>query len=352
MKKAKKAGFSKIKKRGSFAKAIRTHLIALEKKTGQKRNELSRLIKKEEELQRRIEQGLQRLITVETKKVVRAKKTKDKTQKKFQESLKAFKERHQEFVRRSMIVERLRARQTILQERIQKMRKFVSKHAPKVAVEQQKELQQTIQETVPTLEPSVSITETEEPLPTETTEEEPIQPLEEEKQEEWAPEPVMPKEAGEEKPAVEMEEERIQLEPQIEPGFKEFSEDGISFQYPDWSESLNRTPGAIFSIEKDEMKFELFNYAADTRLSLEENTTKILKNVPDMELVSQENINHYIFVTYLVSEGENLLKHYALFAQEGNQLYKIEANGNPDKLDEQSALIVKVFKSFAVEENE
>lgn len=360
MKKAKKARPSKTKKRGSFAKAVRVHLIALEKKTVQKRNELSRLVKREEQLQKRIEEGLQRLINVETKKVVRAKKSKDKNQKKFQESLKAFKERHSEFLRRSMIVERLRARQKILQQRIQKMKKFVSTHAPRVAIEQQKEMQKTIQETV--TEPSVSIAETEEPPIEleeetepglgETTEEESIQPLEEETREEWIPEPTVEEKAPiEEKPPVEAEP-LVQPEPEIEPGFKQFAMDGISFIHPDWPQSSMRSVGAIFSVEMDQIRFELFSYAADARLTLQQNTQKVLQAVPDLEVVSQEDINHYVFVTYLVTEGENLIKHYSLFAQEGNQLYKIEANGEPDKLDEQSALIVKVFKSFAVEENE
>ena len=358
MKKAKKAKHSK--KRGSFAKSVRTHLIALEKKTVQKRNELSRLVKKEETLEKRIEEGLQRLISVETKKVVRAKKSKDKNQKKFQESLKAFKERHSEFLRRSMIVERLRARQQILQQRIQKMKKFVSTHAPRIAIEQQKEMQKNIQETV--AEPSVSITETEEPSieleeetepsPSETTEEEAIQPLEEETREEWTPEPTIKEKApSEEQPPTETTEQP-QSEPTAEPGFKQFAMDGISFIHPDWPQSGMRSVGAIFSVEMDQIRFELFSYAADARLTLQQNTQKVLQAVPDLEVVSQEDINHYVFVTYLVTEGENLVKHYSLFAQEGNQLYKIEANGEPDKLDEQSALIVKVFKSFAVEENE
>ncbi len=360
MKKAKGANRSKTKKRGSFAKNVRVHLVALEKKTGQKRNELSRLVKKEETLEKRIEEGLQRLISVETKKVVRAKKSKDKNQKKFQESLKEFKERHQEFLRRSMIVERLRARQKILQQRIQKMKKFVSTHAPRIAIEQQKEMQKTIQETV--TEPSVSIAETKEPTileteepsieleeetqepsPAETTEEETIQPLEEETREEWTAEPAA------EKPVVPAEEQPPS-EPTTEPGFKQFAMDGISFIHPDWPQSSMRSVGAIFSVEMDQLRFELFSFAADARLTLEQNTQKTLQSIPDLEIVSQENINHYMFVTYLITEGENLVKHYALFAQVENQLYKIEANGEPDKLDEQSALIVKVFKSFAVEE--
>jgi hypothetical protein len=240
-----------------------------------------------------------------------------------------------------------------------------------VKIEQQKEMQKKIEE-MPTIasepempaeeeepRPETASTqemeiehETEEPSVSETTEEEPLQPAEDETREEWEPEPV-----SAEEPETGMEEpfgteEGTPSEPAIEPGFKQFTSDGVSFIHPDWPEALTKSVGSIFSIEMDQIRFELFSYTADSRLGLDQNVQKALQSIPDLEIVSQENINHYMFVTYLVTEGENLVKHYALFAQVENQLYKIEANGDPDKLDEQSALIVKVFKSFAVEENE
>lgn len=333
-----------------------------------KRNSIRQLIRKETDLDKKIQKGLVRAIENEKKHLKKAQKTKDKTRVELIKKLKELKHQHQEYTRKTQLIKKMRVRQQALENKIQKIKSFISKHKTekaaklkiikKQAVHKAAKMKKVIKKAM-AAKPKKTVLKTAAPaaeiMPQADQETPEIQLQPETPQE---PMPNGDNESGQseeipsEKMPEEITEDKMETAKETQAGYKMFEEDGVSFEYPDWEQSPQKSAGAVFSVEQGTVRFELFKYEANPGMELEQNTKAVLNSMQGVEIISEESINHYVFVTYLLTDplSEHVSKHYSLFAQTSNGLYKIEANGEPDKLDEQSALIVKVFKSFAIEE--
>lgn len=346
----------------------------------QKRAILKKLFAKESALEKKIVTGLANVISFENKQVSKAKKTKSKTQSVLTQRLEQLKTRQKEYEQRTHLIKDMRLRQQKIQYKIEKLKSFVAKHKPKPkpAVTKPKLLKpkpvpKPAKKITPKPKPShvrlhktvhphelhqamhkalkaakkphlaKKIQKMAEQLPKTSlssptaVEVEPLQPLEETKPQEAIPEPFQPTTETATEPPVDKSE------------FKHFQNDGIGFDYPAWPQSSAKPADAELSVEQNKIKFELFFSPADTTLELDGNVKKWLEQQPGLSILSQENINHFVFVTYSTSEPD-APKHYALFGQHETNLVRLEANGEANELDEQSGLIVQVFKSFSIEE--
>ncbi|MBU0636185.1 hypothetical protein KKE06_04125 [Candidatus Micrarchaeota archaeon] len=150
----------------------------------------------------------------------------------------------------------------------------------------------------------------------------------------------------------EKEEDESAFEPEMEESkeeWKPYSQNGIIFEHPPWMPATQKKADALFAIEKEGIKLELFEFGIDVSTGLNENAHAQIEKEPSATISNEENINEYLFITYITPENNIATKHYVLFAQKNNQLVKLEASGNPILLDQHSTLIVKVFRSLHLE---